>query len=125
MKFRYTILYVKDVKTTLDFYVAAFGMTQKMLHESGGYGELDTGTTILSFASIEGMADKSAVAANPKAPSFELAFETDDVAAGLDHAVKSGATLVQSAEDMPWGQTVGYVSDPDGFLVEICTPVAA
>lgn len=125
MKFRYTILYVKDVKSALDFYVAAFGMSQKMLHEGGDYGELDTGGTILGFCSMELMVARSAIAANPKAPCFEIAFETDNVAAGIDRAVNAGATLVQSAEDMPWGQTVGYVSDPDGFLVEICTPVTA
>jgi lactoylglutathione lyase len=26
---------------------------------------------------------------------------------------------------MPWGQTVGFVRDPDGVLVEICTPASA
>ena len=123
MKFRYTILYVKDVKTSLDFYCAAFGMTQKMLHDSGGYGELDTGGTILSFASLAGMADKNPLAANAKSPSFEIAFETNDVEAGLAHAVKAGAKLVQEPQRMPWGQTVAYVSDLDGFLVEICTPI--
>lgn len=25
-------------------------------------------------------------------------------------------------ERQPWGQTVSYVRDPDGFLVELCTP---
>jgi len=31
---------------------------------------------------------------------------------------------VQPPEAMPWGQTTAYVTDPNGFLVEICTPVA-
>lgn len=125
MKFRYTILYVKDVKATLGFYTTAFNLKQKMLHESGDYGELDTGTTILSFSSLALMAQlgKSPKAADTKAPSFEIAFETDDVAAGLEKAVSAGATLVQDATEMPWGQTVGYVSDLNGFLVEICTAV--
>ena len=123
MKFRYTILYVNDVKASLDFYCAAFGMTIKMLHSEGGYGELDTGSTILSFASLAGMKDKNPQAANAKSPSFEIAFETDDVEAGLAHAVKAGAKLVQAPQHMPWGQTVAFVSDPDGFLVEICTPI--
>lgn len=125
MIFRYSVLYVKDVKSTLDFYVAAFGMTQKMLHEGGDYGELDTGDTILSFCSMELMADKNPAAANPKAPCFEIAFETDDVSAGLNVALKAGATLVQDATKMPWGQTVGYVTDLNGFLVEICTAVGS
>jgi hypothetical protein len=27
---------------------------------------------------------------------------------------------VQEAKTMPWGQAIGYVSDPDGFLLERC-----
>jgi hypothetical protein len=26
-------------------------------------------------------------------------------------------------EVMPWGQTIAYVADINGFLVELCTPV--
>lgn len=123
MKFRYTILYVKDVKVSLDFYCAAFGMTQKMLHESGGYGELDTGDVILAFASLDGMKDKGATPVKTAGPSFEIAFETDNVTADLEKALAAGAKLVQKPRDMPWGQTVAYVLDQDGFLVEICTPI--
>jgi len=25
---------------------------------------------------------------------------------------------------MPWGQTIAYVADINGFLVELCTPMA-
>ena len=123
MKFRYTILYVKDVSASLDFYCDAFGMKLKMLHESGGYGELDTGGTILSFAALSGLKEKNAMAPNAENPTFEIAFETDDVAAGMNKALKAGAKLVQAPALMPWGQTVAFVSDPDGFLVEICTPI--
>ncbi|WP_428539304.1 hypothetical protein [Profundibacter sp.] len=53
MIFRYTILYVQDVKATLDFFNAAFGLKTAFLHESGDYGELDTGQTKLAVSSIE------------------------------------------------------------------------
>lgn len=33
MQFGYTILYVKDVKATLAFYEAAFGLTASFLHD--------------------------------------------------------------------------------------------
>lgn len=96
-----------------------------MLHESGDYGELDTGSTKLSFSSLKLMKElgKNPAKAKPNAPSFEIAFETDDVAAALAKAVSVGATLVQDAEEMPWGQTTAYITDNNGFLVEICTPI--
>ncbi|MEO1523627.1 MAG: VOC family protein, partial [Cyanobacteria bacterium J06633_2] len=50
MKLKYTILYVENVSATLNFYEQSFGLQTKMLHESGDYGELDTGETTLAFS---------------------------------------------------------------------------
>jgi len=125
LKFKYTILYVENVAKTLDFFNKAFGFEQSMLHESGDYGELDTGSTTLSFSSLKLMTDigKNPGRADPSSPVFEIAFETDDVSSAVARAVKSGARLVQDAERMPWGQTTAYVSESNGFLIEICSPV--
>jgi len=127
LKFKYAILYVKDVAATLEFYHQAFGFEKKMLHESGDYGELDTGATSLSFSSLELMQNlgKTPEAVNKNRPSFEIAFESDDVAGDLDRALNCGAELVQAVEHMPWGQTTAYVHDINGFLVEICSPIQA
>ncbi len=43
MKLGYTIIYVPDVSESLAFFSEAFGFDQRSLHESGDYGELDTG----------------------------------------------------------------------------------
>ncbi len=125
MKFRYTILYVQDVPSTLAFYEQAFGLTKSMLHESGDYGELDTGTTKLSFSSVELMNDLKKSPGKPdlNAPTFEIAFETDYVQEALDRALSAGAKLIQEAREEPWGQTTSYVSDKNGFLIELCSPV--
>ena len=125
MIFRYTILYVNDVATSLDFYERALGFRRLFLHEGGDYGELDTGSTKLAFSSRKLMSElgKSPGLADPKAPVFELAFETADVPTALTRAISAGAVLVQGTRAEPWGQTTSYVSDPDGYLIEICSPV--
>lgn len=125
MQFGYTILYVQDVKSSLDFYEKAFGFRPKFLHESGDFGELDTGATALAFSSRQLMTQlgKNPSAANVKSPCFEIAFTTPDVPAAVARAVAAGAPLVQAPEQMPWGQTVAYVGDLDGILVELCTPM--
>ena len=125
MQFGYTILYVEDVPRTLDFYEAAFGLTRRFLHESGDFGELDTGATALAFSSLRLMRElgKNPQRASAEAPSFEIAFTTPDVAAAVRRAVDAGAQLVQAPERMPWGQTVAYVADLNGVLVELCTPM--
>jgi lactoylglutathione lyase len=126
MQFGYTILYVDDVASTLAFYANAFGLPTRMLHESGGYGELETGATALAFASRAMLRE---MGKNPQppalaAPASEIALVTDDVAAAVERAVAAGATLVHAPTAMPWGQTIAYVGDLNGFLVELCTPVA-
>lgn len=125
MRFRYTILYVADVAQTLAFYQQAFGFELKMLHESGDYGELKTGETLLAFSSVRLMRElgKHPSAADPEHPCFELAIETDNVVAALAQAQAAGANLVRDVMEMPWGQTIAYVSDLNGFLIELCSPV--
>jgi uncharacterized glyoxalase superfamily protein PhnB len=127
LKFKYTILYVENVVETFSFYEKAFGLKKKMLHESEEYGELDTGNTTLSFSSLNLMKElgKNPTKPDLKAPTFEIAFETDNVKTALSKALKAGASLVQDSTDMPWGQTIAYVTENNGFLVEICTPVAS
>jgi len=127
MIFRYTILYVHNVEVTLSLFKSAFGFETAFLHESGDYGELDTGQTKLAFSSIELMQSlgKSPATDPVTKPSFEIAFETGDVAAALAKAVKAGAELVQDVTEMPWGQTIAYVRLPEGILIEICTAVQA
>lgn len=125
MRFRYSILYVDDVPATLAFYKEAFGFETGFLHEGKDYGELVTGDTKLAFSAKTLMREigKSPSDADPKAPSFELAFETETVAKDFARAVAVGAAPIQEPTEMPWGQVISYVSDPNGFLIEICAPI--
>jgi lactoylglutathione lyase len=128
MKFGYAIFYVDDVEQTLGFYEQAFGLARRFLDDAKNYGELETGDTRLAFARREfvrtlipveiGPAD----AASP-APPVEIGMTTDDVEGAFARALAAGAGEVKRPTQKPWGQIVGYVRDPNGFLVEICTPM--
>ena len=126
MQFGYTILYVDDVPATLAFYGQAFGLATRYTHESGSYGELETGATALAFVShtLLRQIGKTPQAPVLDKPASEIALVTDDVAAAVKRAVDAGAKPVQAPTAMPWGQTIAYVGDRNGFLVEICTPVS-
>ena len=127
MQLGYTILYVDDVPAALAFYEAAFGVGTRFLHESQAYGELETGATALAFAAHELLRGMGKTTSPPTAgaPCFEIAVTTEDVDAAVARATAAGATLVQPATVMPWGQTIAYVDDRHGFRVELCTPMAA
>ena len=126
MIFKYTILYVDDVKATLAFFHAAFGFEIGFLHEAGDYGELVTGDTKIAFSARALMRalGKSPGDAKGQDPVFELAFETADVDASFEKAVRARALPVTQPADQPWGQRISYVKDPNGFLIEICSAVS-
>ena len=128
MQFGYTILYVSDVASSLDFYERALGQRRRFLHESGQYGELDTGETALAFAVHELAAENLPGVYRPEErsssrPAFEVCFVTDNVQAAFDRAVEEGAASVSAPQTKPWGQDVAYIRDPDGNLVELASPV--
>jgi|SRR5689334_13073468 len=127
MKFGYVIVYVANVSKTIEFYEKAFSLKLRFLHESNQYAELETGTTALAFADETYAAqNKLPIRTNragEKAAGFELAFVTIDIVKTFDHAVKMGAKSVTKPEQKPWGQTVAYVTDLNGILVELCSPM--
>lgn len=127
MKFAYTIIYVTDVPATIAFYEQAFGLNKRFIHESNLYAEMETGSTTLAFAG-EPMAEMNELAIRPNrkadvAAGYEIALVADDPAAAYAKAIAAGASAVKPPALKPWGQTVGYVRDLNGCLVEICSEI--
>lgn len=129
MKLGYTILYVADVAASLAFFEAAFGLSRRFLHESGAYGELNTGDTTLSFAA-HALGDANFPGGHVRADSsarplgMEIGLVTSDVHGAHAKALSCGATELAAPVTKPWGQVVSYVRAPDGCLIELCTPMA-
>ncbi len=127
MKLAYNLFYVDDVKASMNFYAKAFGLKKGFLHESLEYGEMITGETKIGFvhhntAQSHGFKyEKSSLKKKPAA--FEIGFTTSDVKKAFNKAVKAGAKTVSKPTIKPWGQTVSYVRDCNGFLIEICSPI--
>ncbi len=129
IKFAYTILYVQDVIKAVEFYENAFGFNRKFVTPEKDYGELLVGETTLSFASTllaksnltNGFTESNLV---DKPFGIEIGFTTDNVEKTVLRAIKAGATIVENPSTKPWGQVVAYLRDLDGFLIEICTPIA-
>lgn len=126
----YVIFYVGDVGRQLDFYEQAFDMQRRFLSPEGDYGEVATGQTALAFVDEElassnldaaGGYERLDPAGRPVGASITLT--TDDVPAALARAVEHGARAYTEPTRKPWGQTVAYLIDPGGVLVELGTPV--
>ncbi len=129
VKFGYSISYVADVEKALAFYEGAFGLQRRFLTEEKDYGELDTGGTVLAFASHElgktNFQGGYVSASDSSEPlGIEIALVTENVEQIHANAVEYGATVLKAPEKKPWGQTVSYVRCPSGILLELCTPIA-
>jgi lactoylglutathione lyase len=128
LQLSWVIVYVPDVPAALALYAEAFGQEQRFVTPEGDYGELDTGATVLAFAS-DALGESNFVG-GPRRPrldeppaNVELAFTTDDVAGAVSAALAAGCTLLAEPSVKSHGQTVAYVRDPWGTLIELCTPI--
>ncbi len=124
MKLQYIIIYVDDVVKATVFYEKAFAMKTRFVHDSKTYAEMESGSTTLAFASQGMLESNTGIPAMTGVKNcFEIAFSSQDVQADFARAVRAGAKEIRGPEQKPWGQTVAYVQDDFGTLVEICSPV--
>lgn len=131
MRFGYVLVYVEDVLKTVVFYERAFGLRRAFVHTGDHgveYAELQTGDAKIGFVA-ERMREHlglkthdNRIDATP--PGFELALVCEDIFKAYDEALQGGAAPVKAPVEKPWGQTIAYVRDLNGVLVELCTPIA-
>jgi lactoylglutathione lyase len=130
LQFRYSGFFVADVPATVRFYETAFRLKLRYMHPSSGYAELETGSTLLAFVG-EGFLKDAELLGNtetlPNRPdsnpiAAQVVFVTRDIDRDWQRAVRAGATVIKEPQAKPWGQTVGYLRDINGVIVELCTP---
>jgi lactoylglutathione lyase len=119
---KYVILYVREFDKTMNFYKDILGLPVKMQHDT--YVEFDTGATTLSINTRESVREiiglempTSSVASQ----TFELGFVVEDVEATIETLRGLNVPIYKEPVTKPWGQTVAYVTDPDGHYIEICS----
>lgn len=120
----YVVLVVADLDASVEFYTQILGLRPG--HRSGAYAQLDTGRTRISLYQRDAMSEVLGFALetpSPRAPSFELGFKVADVDTVFSALVAAGATATSAPTDRHWGQRTAYVSDPDGYLIELAQPL--
>lgn len=128
VKLGYLIVYCSNVEKIVEFYEHAFGLKRLFIHESGEYAEMETGETKLAFCSTDlaksNLPDgfRSGSIDGPPA-NFEIGLVTENIDDAFNQAKNAGAVVVAHPKEKPWGQTVAYLRDPEGTLVELATPV--
>lgn len=117
MKYKGTMLVVKDIEATKDFYTQVLGV--RVIS--------DFGENVTFTGGFSAQTEKSWIEFTHCAPSFfkyqgnvvELYFEEeyfDDFLEKLDDA---GVFIIDGDTAMPWGQKIVRFYDPDKHIVEV------
>ncbi|TYI73149.1 hypothetical protein E1A91_D07G111200v1 [Gossypium mustelinum] len=116
--FGYTVVYVKNVAKSVDFYAKASGYNVHRLYESHRWGELESGQSTIAVTPKHQLETDKLTGAVPRSdrerPPMGLCF----VYSHVDTAYKR-AVSVSQPENKEWGQRVGYVRDIDGITVRM------
>ena len=120
MKFKGTLIVVKDCHRALHFYQDMFGYT--LIRDNDGNMELSDGLYLQEEKYWEKFTGRPVVRQSDQA---ELYFEEPNI----ESFVKKLETLYPDTEYVnplmthSWGQRVVRFYDPDGNLIEVGTPV--
>jgi predicted enzyme related to lactoylglutathione lyase len=109
------IIVTADLDRLLAFYTELLGATEVMRFPDDGpvfYVGLALGDSELGLSS-----DASVVAGDPG--RMLLSIDVPDVDALLPRVTELGGTGGDGANDMPWGQRVAHIKDPDGNVVNL------
>jgi uncharacterized glyoxalase superfamily protein PhnB len=109
------IIVTADLDRLLAFYTELLGARELTRFPDDGpvfFLQLALGDSELGISS-----DASVVAGEPG--RMLLSIEVTDVDALLPTVAALGGTATSDANDMPWGQRVAHIKDPDGNVVNL------
>ena len=120
MKYKGTLIVVKDCDRALRFYHDMFGL--QLLHDNDGNMELAGGLYLQEAKYWEKFLQKKLTS---RSNSTELYFEEADIDAFVEKLEKlyPKTEYVNRLMTHSWGQRAVRFYDPDGNLIEVGTPV--
>jgi predicted enzyme related to lactoylglutathione lyase len=109
------IIITRDLEPLLRFYTSLFGAQQAERYPEDGaafFIGLQIGDSHLGL-----VADASVDQDAPQ--RLLLSVDVDDVDERLERVEALGGKVLGPSNDMPWGQRVAHVQDPDGNAVNL------
>lgn len=113
------VIITADHDVLLGFYTELFGAEEVFREPAEGpafYLGLRIGDTDLGLV-VRDDVDAGA------APRIVLSIAVDDVQETLGRVTALGGSLHGGPNDMPWGQRVAHIKDPDGNPVNLTQPI--
>jgi lactoylglutathione lyase len=108
---------VADVGRSLEFYAGVLGLTPGYRWPAEGEGDPQFVVVALGESSLGLVQAKTELGG--AVDRFELCFYTDDVDVVMRQLRIKGVPVLQEPEDMPWGERMAFVADPDGNRIHL------
>ncbi|MGI8563495.1 MAG: VOC family protein [Candidatus Dormibacter sp.] len=111
----FPVIFAAEVNTSAGFYEGLGFQRHCQLPADGepGYVGLRRGTFEVAVVSTDWPQQHYGARAGTDV-RFEMFVYVDDVDGLVARLRHQGTTVLREAEDMPWGERVAYVTDPDG-----------
>jgi len=123
----FPVIYAKDVEAVAAFYVRlGFEEQVRMPGQDGtiGFIALRRDAAELGVTTEDSPRVLAGVEPGP-GPRHELFVYVEDVDATVSALRDAGARVLREPADMPWGERVGFVTDPEGNLVSLAASGAS
>ncbi len=121
-RYLHTMLHVSDLERAIAFYVDHFGMREL---RRGGSPEEGRRNAFLGY-DAEAVATVLELTERQDRPTLEhgsafghLAIGTADVAAAIEILRAEGVTIAAAPRTLPNGLVIAFVTDPDGYEIEL------
>ncbi len=115
------VLLTPDLDRLLGFYTSLFAAVETMRvpeHGPAFYVGLRLGNSELGL-----VADADAGVDTGAPQRMLLSVNVESVDSLLEQVEAAGGTVLGPPNDMPWGQRVAHVHDPDGNTVNLTQPI--
>jgi lactoylglutathione lyase len=121
----FPIVYVQDLPRALAFYRDRLGFAEAYRFPPEGEPEFvslqleNTKVGLVVSAAMESFLGGRL----GDGVRFELWLYCDDVDEAVERLSAEGTSVLRAPEDMPWGERLAYVADPDGNPISIAAPL--
>lgn len=112
-------LHSKDYTAAVDFYKDVFGLQTSVMSDSP---EFRYTNLVDGDKELAGIMDAAAFLPDEVPSSWQIYFQTDDVDATIAKALTLGATVINAAEDSPYGRIAG-LTDCTGAMFKLVQPL--
>lgn len=125
MRRAFPVVYVRDVPRAAAFYEGLLGFVRQYQFPPEG----EPGYVGLKRDEADlGIVHESATLALDgrglgDGPRFELFVYVDDVDETVASMRAAAVTVLREPEDMPWGERLAFVADPEGNPISLAAPV--